>query len=175
MLAHNDLRTVRDTGIELQCINHRQRYLYANATPERDSLFEELQYLRSKYGISDEDITPAFKLVRQGMEANDLELAGERHITGVLDDLASTAHRMVRSGSPTLSKPLKTLANDLRPHLQILATPAGQTSAHIDQARVTVRRIIKTETNARLTSTTLRHELRPTCHDALLLLMERSA
>lgn len=173
MLPHHDLSTGRDTGMELQSYNHQQRRLYANPSPERDSLFEELQYLRTKYAITDEDILPAFTYLRQGMEFNDLELHGERELTGLLDDLASTAHRMVRNPTgPTLRTSIKDLANRLRPHLQILVSPAGHTARDIDQARAAVRRIAATETHGRLTSPTLVHELRPTCHNELLRYVE---
>lgn len=173
-MSHHTLRTARDHALDAQAHNHHQRHRLANATPERDSLFEELCWLRNRYAITDQDIAPAFRWLREILESNDHELHGERQITGLLDDLASTAHRQARPGPEQAILSVKGLAAMLRPHLQVLASPAGHTSGEIAQARNRVAALTRSVSDERLRSISLAHELRGRCHTALIAYLDRA-
>lgn len=172
-MSIRDARTARDTAMDIQALNHRQRFLYANTTPERDSLLEHLVFLQAKYRIDAEDMLGPFKCLRDGMEANDAELHGERQITGLLNDLAATAHRADGAAGPVMVMSIKALASTLRPHLRVLGRPAGHTAADLDHARSAVTAIVRSVPADRLRSESLRHELREHAHRTLMGFVNR--
>jgi hypothetical protein len=167
VLPHHDLREARDETLELIGLNHAQRRLLANATPERDSVLDHLQHWRTKYRISDEDWLACGLPLGRAIALNDQEYVGERQIARTLDDLASVAHRHQ-------SRPMsfKHLADALREALLVMDAPAGRSADALIAARRTVTDIVAITPSDRLRSDTLRHELRPTAHDVLLALLD---
>lgn len=172
----NPIRTARDTAMDCIGLNEQQRRRLANANPGRDSLFEHLQHMRSKYAISDEDALPAFQALRELITLNDEEYHGERQITGICDDLIRIDHELRRPRLVADSAPsIKRLAALLRPHLQALTSPAGRTARELVEARRAVVDIVRSTPLARLQCDSLRHELRATAHDHLLSIAVRAA
>lgn len=167
-MTPNPLRVARNTTLDCIAINDKQRRLFANPSPERDSLFEHLQYLRTKYAIRDEDALPAFQALRELIELNDAELHGEQEVVGLTDAVLRAEHAACRPMLADTAPSIKRLASMLRPHLSVLAAPAGHSASRLVAARRAVTDIVRTTPAPRLQSSSLRHELRATAHDALL-------
>lgn len=167
------LRDAHDSILDALVVNEHQAFRLANNRPGRDSLFEHLQHIRHAYSIRDEDMLPVFQALREVIELNQKERAGERVVARVTDDLLRAGHAAERpQQAPDAPPSIKRLADILRPHLAVLVDAARRDEADVDDARQAVRDVARRTPSSRLSSSTLRHELRGRRHDALLAELE---
>jgi hypothetical protein len=159
-------------ALDGQAHNHTQARLIFNSTPEVDSLAERVAALRD-HGVPDHVISDLFADLRALRESNAAELACERRVAHVGDDLARTLNTTglchTLADHMTVTGIKRAVGGPDGP-LAILADPAGRTAKDITDARAAVRAVVTRAPDTVLTRASLRNQLGASRHDLLLAL-----
>jgi len=154
-------RGLVDPLMDSQARNDEQVLLKINLhTPEPDSTVEHVNAILT---LTDDprivhhcaEITT---LVRRDLESNLAEREGERHATGVADQIARQLHTATITGTVVTASYRET-ANTLRPHLAVIASPRDHDGIAYFTACRTVDHVFRGMIPAQLFTTSLEGEL----------------
>lgn len=174
MSVQTDIRRGRDHGLELQAINGTEHRLLINlATPERDSLAEDIMALRA-YNVPNAVLSAILGRLADAIDLNAAEGACERELTGLLDGLTTPSGRRRVAAENGGGRETKTLARQLSPALRVLGRPEAYVRdvATLVAAAGVVSSVLVTAAPSTIGSAGLRNELGAHAHDLLLRLRD---